>query len=288
MTIRLNNPIDIAGKKYDMNEAILVFKTAELAQITENKTNVSAKGGYHNPALVNWEVDKEINFGITHGVLSPIGWSILSNSNIESQKNKSVNYCESLKTVDDEDYCYIDLKYCPNHCIDKMGIQGNPCNEPLSMGRRPELMLKPLPPSKEKYIFCYDGDTGLRIHEFEIYQNRIFFRQTYHSVMVDYTFNYDSEIKTIQVGNRLFNGFLRLDGKMSVKDEKSGEVSTAILEIPKIKLSSSLSLRLGKNCDEAIVSDFYFTGYPDENTRREKQQVCQITFLDKELTGDYI
>ena len=31
MTIRLNNPIDIAGKKYDMNEAILVFKTAELA-----------------------------------------------------------------------------------------------------------------------------------------------------------------------------------------------------------------------------------------------------------------
>ena len=79
--------------------------------------------------------------------------------------------------------------------------------------------------------------------------------------MVDYTFNYDSEIKTIQVGNRLFNGFLRLDGKMSVKDEKSGEVSTAILEIPKIKLSSSLSLRLGKNCDEAVVSDFYFTGY---------------------------
>lgn len=106
--------------------------------------------------------------------------------------------------------------------------------------------------------------------------------------MVDYTFNYDSEIKTIQVGNRLFNGFLRLDGKMSVKDEKSGEVSTAILEIPKIKLSSNLSLRLGKNCDEAVVSDFYFTGYPDENIRREKQQVCQITFLDKELTGDYI
>ena len=56
-----------------MNEAILVFKTAELAQINENKTNVSAKGGYHNPALINWETDKEINFGITHGILSPIG-----------------------------------------------------------------------------------------------------------------------------------------------------------------------------------------------------------------------
>nr|DAD59096.1 MAG TPA: hypothetical protein [Caudoviricetes sp.] len=38
-----------------------------------------------------------------------------------------------------------------------------------------------------------------------------------------------------------------MQGKMSVKDEKSGEVTTAILEMPKIKLSSSLSIRLGKN-----------------------------------------
>ena len=68
----------------------------------------------------------------------------------------------------------------------------------------------------------------------------------------------------------------------------SGEVTTAILEIPKIKLSSSLTMRLGKNYDCSSVSDFYFTGYPDEDIRREKQSVCKITFLDKELTGDYI
>ena len=92
----------------------------------------------------------------------------------------------------------------------------------------------------------------------------------------------------IRVGDRLFNGFLSLSGKMSVKDEKSVEVTTAILEIPKIKLSSSLSMRLGKNYDNSTVSDFFFTGYPDENIRREKQTVCKITFLDKELTGDYI
>ena len=75
---------------------------------------------------------------------------------------------------------------------------------------------------------------------------------------------------------------------MSVKDEKSGEVTTAILEIPKIKLSSSLSMRLGKSYDESTVSDFFFIGYPEENIRREKQSVCKITFLDRELTGDYI
>jgi len=34
------------------------------------------------------------------------------------------------------------------------------------MGRRPELMLKPLPPSKKRWIFCYEGETGLPIREF--------------------------------------------------------------------------------------------------------------------------
>jgi hypothetical protein len=37
------------------------------------------------------------------------------------------------------------------------------------MGRRPELMLKPLPPSKTKWIFIYDEETGKRIRDFEIY-----------------------------------------------------------------------------------------------------------------------
>lgn len=289
VSIRLNNPVEIEGRKYDINESILQFKTAELAQIDEQKRSAAAKGGYHNPELISWEVDKAVNFGITHGVLSASSWALLSNSKIETYKNKSVTYQETLALIEDEDYCYADLKHCPNCFLNKMGIQGNPCNEPLPMGRRPELLLKPLPPSRERYIFCYDYETGKRIRDFEFYQNRIFFRECYRKVVVDYTFNYDCGIvRTIHVGDRLWNGYLRLDGKMTVKDEKSGEVSTAILEIPKLKLASSLSMRLGKNMDYATVSDFYFTGYPDENVRREKQQVCQITFLDKELTGDYI
>jgi hypothetical protein len=70
---------------------------------------------------------------------------------------------------------------------------------------------------------------------------------------------------------------------MSVKDENSGEVTTAILELPKIKLSSNLSMRLGKDYESSTVSDFYFTGYPmDEGT------VAKVTFLDTELTEDYV
>lgn len=288
VSIRLNSPLEFNGRRFNINETLLLFKTAEIADITERKSSVQARGGYHNNALINWETDKEMNFAISHGVLSPVSWALLSNSKIEMPKTKSVSYNEIVYTIEDNGYCYVDLKYKPNHCNCIMGAQGNPCNEPLPMGRRPELMLKPLPPSREKFIFVYDQETGQRIDDFEIYENRLFFKRPYRKVYVDYTFEYEDKIKVIKVGDRLFNGFLSLAGKMSVKDEMSGEVTTAILEIPKIKLSSNLSLRLGKNYDSSTVSDFFFTGYPDENVRREKQSVCRITFLDKELTGDYI
>lgn len=199
---------------------------------------------------------------------------------------KSICFQEELQTIEDEDYCYIETKYCPNGIQEKVGAQPNPDFEPHPVGRRPELMLKPLPPSKTKWIFIYDLETGLPIRDYRIYGNKIFFFNSYRKVMVDYTFTYEDKIKVIEVGNRLLNGFLRLDGKMSVKDEKSGEVTTAILEMPKIKLSSSLSMRLGKNYEVSTVSDFYFTGYPEEGRFNDK--IANITFLDKELTGDYI
>lgn len=236
---------------------------------------------------INWETDKEMSFAITHGVLTQTSWSLLSNSMLKEPKQKSVQMFETLCCTEDGNYCYTDLQYCPNNC-EGLGAQPNPDFEPLPMGRRPELLLKPLPSSKTKWVFCYNAETGNRIRDFEIFHNRIFFKSDYRKVMVDYTFNYEDKIKVIEVGNRLINGFLRLSGKMSVKDQNSGQVSTAILEMPKIKLSSSLSIHLGKGYDTSTVSDFFFTGYADESRRREERSLAYITFLDKELTGDYI
>ena len=47
-------------------------------------------------------------------------------------------------------------------------------------------------------------------------------------------------------------------------------------------------MKLGKSYDASVVSDFFFIGYPDESRRREEQLIAKITFLDTELTGDYI
>ncbi len=286
--IRLNQPIELGKRKFDINETILSFSTAEITQIDQQKNERQAKGGYHNNLLMYWDIDKETNFAITHGILSPTSWALLSNSKLKNPKFKSVNYQESLHTIEDDKYCYIELKFCPNAHGDLIGAQPNPNFDIHPIGRKENLMLKPLPPSKTRWIFCYDEETGMPIRDFEIYGNKVFFKKSYRKINVDYTFEYEDRIQVIEVGNRLFNGFLRMDAKMSFKDEKSGIVSTALLELPKIKLSSSLSMRLGKSYENSTVSDFYFTGYPNEEIRRENQYVSKITFLDTELTGDYL
>jgi hypothetical protein len=44
--------------------------------------------------LIDWEVDKEATFAITHGVLSPTTWAVLSNSKLNKKEAKSVSYKE--------------------------------------------------------------------------------------------------------------------------------------------------------------------------------------------------
>lgn len=288
INIRLNQPLEIGGRKYDINETILSFERADLAQVQENKEHKQARGGYNNNLLINWEIDKEVSFAITHGILSPSTWAILSNSKLNKKDAQSVPYKEQLDVIEDDNCWFVNLKYIPNATEGKWGLQSNPENEQMPMGRREWLPLKPLPPAKDKFIFCYDMETGNRIMKFEIYGNRVIFKGEHRKVMVDYTFDYVDKIIQLDVGNRLFNGFLNLTAKTTVKDYFTGEPRTAILEIPRLRLASTIAMKLGTSYDNPVVSDFFFVGYPQEGQQAEMNSVCKLTFLSKELTGDYL
>lgn len=288
INIRLNNPITVGNRKYDINETILSFDRAEIAQIQQSKTKTTARGGFHNRALIDWEVEGECSFAVTHGVLSPLSWAVLSNSKLVEKQNKSVPYKESLDVIEDDDFWFVDLKYTPNHCNEPMGWQYNPENEPMPMGRKPWLPLKPQPPEKDKFIFCYDEETGQKIVNFAICENRIIFKGEHRRVAIDYTFNYDEGIRELSIGNRLLSGDLNLTAKMTIKDYYSGQPKTALLTIPKLKIDSNLTLKLGSNIEDPVISDFYFTGYPGEGRKPEDETVFYITFLNSELTGEYV
>ena len=286
VNIRLNESIDIGKRHYDINETILSFEKAEFAQIKENKNYHQATGGYNDKMLMEWELDKSASFSLTHGVLSPYTWAALSNSQLKSKCHKSVPYKEEVQIYEEEDKWIGRLKYIPNHIDKSLGLQHNPDNEALPMGRKDWIPLKPLQPSKTHYIFCYDADTGQRIMNFEVYGNLVIFRKEHNNVMVDYTFDYDDSIIELEVGNRLINGFLNLTAKVTTKDYFDGEPKTAILEIPRIKINSSLFMSFSEGEEKPIVSEFYFTGYPEEN--KYLDEVFKLTFLNHELEGEYL
>ena len=89
INIRLNQPLEIGGRKYDVNETILSFERADIAQIQEVKTYKEATGGFNNNMLLDWETDRQATFGISHGILSPSSWAVLSNSKLNKKEKKS-------------------------------------------------------------------------------------------------------------------------------------------------------------------------------------------------------
>ena len=105
----------------------------------------------------------------------------------------------------------------------------------------------------------------------------------FQSVVLDYNYNYLNGAETVTIGNRLIEGFLKLEGKTRVKDDISGKTRTGIIQIPKLKLMSDLSMRLGKNANP-VVANFRAKALPSGN--RGSSDVMNILFLNDDIDSD--
>jgi hypothetical protein len=96
-------------------------------------------------------------------------------------------------------------------------------------------------------IFVYDKKTGEKLTDWTFYAQTIYLKQPYREVIVDYIYDYYNGFTKFIVGSPLTTGFLSLTGKMRVKDDTTGEVVTGIINIPKLRLMSDLSMRVGRD-----------------------------------------
>jgi len=108
---------------------------------------------------------------------------------------------------------------------------------------------------------------------------------TYREVIVDYIYKYtDADYTSVMnIGSALTNGFLALEGKTRVKDDYSGKNVTAIIKIPKLKLTSQLSLRLGRGANPVVG---YFSGLAIPTGERGLSVAVEITYLDDDIDAD--
>lgn len=251
VNIRATFPININGKDYDTNESIIKFDKIQLAPLSEVKKRVYATGGYGNAQLVEWESTKEVDFVLSEGVISKIGLALLSNSILEKKKEGEQNLI--------------------------------PFNEILESNEDGKIQTKYLPIVNKETFFLYELDTGNRIKDYTIEEDLIQIKDPFKEVIVDYQFSYTNQAEVLTVGKRLINGYLKLDGKLRLKDDFDGHTKTGIIEIPKIKLMSDLSMRLGSDATP-YVYQFQIVGLPVGE--RGNQYVCKIIMLDNEIDSD--
>ena len=74
-----------------------------------------------------------------------------------------------------------------------------------------------------------------------------------------------------------------MEGKTRVKDDITGKTRTGIIEIPRLKLMSGLSMRLGENANP-VVAEFKTLAVPSGTGR--DNTVMNIFFLNNDIDAD--
>ena len=245
VTLKSTYPIELGNRKIEAGEVLLAFDNIQIGGLQELKERVAARGGFDNRAHVNWETTKEVPLSFTQGIFSVEHLSLISNSRLVSSQITSnpilLTERESLESSEN-------------------GI--------ITLKREPK-----------QNLFLYEKETGEKL-EFTASGKELSIGRPYVDVYVTYDWEYENSANIIQVGRRLINGYLKLEAKTRLKESENGRTVTGIIEIPRLKLMSDLSIRLGRNADPATVN-FNAVGVPVGG--RGTSYVCNFIILDEDI-----
>lgn len=248
VSLKATYPIEVGNRIVEAGEVIAVFDKISIASFDEKKNYSSSNGGYDNRALVWWEETKEIKISFSQGIFSKTQLALMSNAKLLKGKKE----------------------------------------EGLAIFRREELETDENGMAQTKYpistpVFVYLKKTGEKIVDFTINENSIQLTEKYADIVVDYTYNYQDESELFMFGNELTSGYLSLEGKTRVKDDITGHVKTGIIKIPKLKLMSNLSMRLGSNTTP-LVGTIDAVAIPVGVKGQKK--VMELIFLNEDIDSD--
>lgn len=244
--IKAKFPIELGNRQIEVGETIAYFDKIYIAGLNEMIKYVTAHGGFDDRGLVVWETANEINLSFSQGVFSKDQLAIMTNSKIVESTGNNVEVCyrESLES---DESSVITCKY-----------------EPVSN------------------IFVYDEETGNKI-EFTQSGNELTINEPFKNVIVDYVFNYNGG-QVIKIGQTLLNGYVELEGRTRIKDDITGQTVTGIVKIPRLKLMSNLSIRLGSGASP-ITANFKGIGYPVGS--RGNSHVTEFYWLGDDVDSDF-
>lgn len=246
VVLKATYPMEINGIHFDIGDIIIKFDKLQLANFSEISSFVAARGGFDNRARVIWDELKEVPLTFTQGVFSKMQMAMMNNLKIiESKENQSEIFTQVEEIQSDGDGKII-LKHIP---VDKLRIK---------------------------------DENGVNL-DYEIENNIVTIQDIFKSVYVSYDFEYTNKMTYLTIGQRFLNGFLALEGRTRVKDDITGQTHTGIIRIPRLKLISDLSIRLGQNATP-VQGTFKAIGYPIGAKGNKK--AMEIIFLDDDIDSD--
>ena len=248
--IKSTYPIEIKGKEIAAGEVIAAFDNILIANFQEIHKEVAAQGGYQNRKLVVWNRTEGVNLVFTQGIFSKTQLALMNNSRlIKLNENQRVRIAQRDELETDSEG-KITLTHVP---IDS-------------------------------WIFVYNKETGEKLTGLSMIDEKTL--QTslvYKDVIVDYEYGYDNGIDVSFIGEDIFEGYVTLEGRTRIKDDITGETHTAIIYIPKLKITSDFNLTLGQNAQPVVGK---FTGTALSIGDKKQSRALEIYFLDEDIDRD--
>ena len=239
--------MEVNGTTIEEGETIALFDKIQISGLKEIKDYVAATGGYDNRGLVYWETTKEVVFTFQQGVFSNIQFGLLSNANICTIQEDDPILITTTEELESDQLGFI----VPKHPI-------------------------------LDQVFVYNRQTGERLVH-HIWDNKIKILFDNMDTIVNYRYNYTNGATVAKIGQPFLRGFLELEAQTRVKDDTTGLIHTGIIRIPKLKLMSGLSIKLGTQANP-VVGTFQAVGVPVGD--RRSSYVMEIAFLNNDIDSD--
>lgn len=243
--------IEINGRQIQPGEVIAAFDKILIANFKELHREAAAQGGYQNRKLVIWNRTEGVDLVFTQGVFSKTQFGLMNNARL-------------LKLKQEEQVLLIAQR------------------DELETNSEGIITLSHIPANN--YIFIYNKETGEKLTGLErTGPDTIQTPLVYKDVIVDYEYAYDNSTSVGFIGEDIFEGYVTLEGRTRIKDDVTGETHTAIIYIPKLKITSDFNLTLGTNAQPVVEK---FTGIALATGERKYSKALEMYYLEDDIDKD--
>ena len=248
VTIKSTYPMRIKGKDIQPGEVIAAFDKILISAFTEDKKFVSAHGGYEDKDRVWWESTKDVRVSFTQGIFSKTQFSLMNNVQLFDHVDEDPIYIPRREILESDEHGVVTLSSVPY----------NP-------------------------FFLYDLKTGEKLQYAQTGEKSFTIAYSFTEVVVDYYELYNKGAQLFKIGNTLSDGFFRLEGRTRVKDDITGQTKTGIITIPRLKLVSDLSMRLGREASPVVTQ---LNGIACPTDEKGIKTIMDILLLSDDVDSD--